>query len=211
MKPLCSFRRSGFTLLELLVVISMIAVIASFTMPGLTTFLKAKQVSMGSQMLLSNLSLARQTALASNRKVEVRFYRYADPNLPGSGRAFRALQLFQYDEANQSTKPLGKLQRLPGTLVMDENATYSTLIADASRNKIWSSAGDPRLALPGIGNHYDACYFCFRPDGSTDLSRLGAWFLTVHGETDTWPAPAKNYATLQVDPINGIAKIHRPD
>jgi len=200
--------RAGFTLLELMIVITIIVFLACLAMPSMSRILKGSQVTIGSEILSTQFAFARQTALTKNRIVEVRFYQYVDPSIPGSPSSFRAVQAFQYDEANQTAMPLAKMQRLPGSLIMDARATYSTLLADVARLKTWTPSSDPQVVLPGVSS-YTAYCVRFRPDGTTDLVKTANWFITVREETDTG-SPAKNYVTLQIDPVNGSLKTYRP-
>src|SRR5437867_461870 len=93
--------RSAFTLIELLVVIAIIIVIAGFAIPSVGPMLKGSSLSYSGQGVSDQLGLARQRALTKNRTVEIRFYRYGDPDVPGeqvsspaSGK-FRAMQAFE--------------------------------------------------------------------------------------------------------------------
>ena len=78
-----SFASRAFSLVELLVVMAVIAIVAGFAVPAVTTMLKGSQLTQGSQMVVDQIALARQTALSRNRSVEVRFYKFADPEIPG--------------------------------------------------------------------------------------------------------------------------------
>ncbi len=207
----------GFTLIELLLVIAIIIVVATFMAPALNTVLRGTQLSQASQLLQSELALARQRALASDHDIEVRLVRYADPSVPGetagspSSGKFRAMQSFEYAD-DGTAKPVGKLVRLPGGIIMDSSSTLSTLL-DSARDKVWGSEVKPALAE--IGTSYDTRYFRFRPDGSTDLSPVPTgqqWFVTLHGvsDGDNLTALPPNFATVQVDPVNGRNRLYRP-
>src|SRR4051812_23859921 len=78
-----SSRIRGFSLIELMVVMLIIGIIAAFVVPATSNILKGSQMTQGSQILYDQISLARQYALSKNHPVEVRFIRYADPEVPG--------------------------------------------------------------------------------------------------------------------------------
>src|ERR1700722_12460573 len=95
------FSRRAFSLMELIVVIAIIAVIAGFAVPQAGQILKGSTVTQASTILTDQIRLAREFAVTKNCKVEVRFYQYGDPEVPGevptnpSSGQYRAMQLFQ--------------------------------------------------------------------------------------------------------------------
>lgn len=201
--------RFGFTLVELLTVIAVIAIILAATIPAFNSTLQGFQLTQGARIISDQLYLARQTALAKNRAVEVRFYKFK-PQTSINVSYFQGVQAFEIIE-NGQPKPLGKLHRLPGLVIIDSSATLSPLLGP-SRIKQWST-DDPQVRLPEIGTNYEAYAFTYRADGSADLSVNGQeWFMTLHhanmgdGRTDLPP----NFATLQIGPWNGQTQLYRP-
>jgi prepilin-type N-terminal cleavage/methylation domain-containing protein len=110
--------RPGFTLVELLAVVALIAVVIAFAVPAMTQIMKGTQISQGSQVVNDTLLLARQYAISRSHAIEVRFYRYGDPDTPGekhddpSTGKWRAIQLFDVME-NGAVLPVGEMTRLP--------------------------------------------------------------------------------------------------
>ncbi|TLD70968.1 Verru_Chthon cassette protein D [Phragmitibacter flavus] len=203
-----SLRGSAFTLVELLVVIVIITLLLALIVPVTSGISKANQISMGIQTVVDSLSIARQTALSQNRVVEVRFYKYASEERLSTDQEVAALQVFVFDETNTIAKPVAEVQYLPNGAVINDDATYSTLM-QASRLKDWPNTADPKLPLPrGIGTDYTAYRLRFRPDGATDLG-AGTWFLTVHGANEEG-SPPPNHAAIQIDPYNGSLRLYRP-
>ena len=224
----------AFSLVELLVVISVIAIIAAFAVPAVTTMIRGSQLTQGSQQVTDQLSLARTLALSRNRSVEVRFYKYGDPETPGEQARnpetglFRSLQIFEVLD-NGALLPAGPIQRLPSNIIMNEGA-LSTLLDDNERKHVKTpSPSDPEMPDTEVGRRYHYTAFRFLPDGSTDLTPSGtqsearpkgdSWYITVHGthakkgegETDgsTHILP-ENYFTVQIDPITGSTRSYRP-
>src|SRR5436190_14571461 len=78
-----AFRRSAFSLIELLVVIGIIALVITFAIPSANSMLRGSQLTQGAQQFSDQIAYARQAAIARNRPVEIRFYRYADLEVPG--------------------------------------------------------------------------------------------------------------------------------
>jgi uncharacterized protein (TIGR02596 family) len=222
MKPI-SPRRQAFSLIELVIVISVIVIIAAFTIPAMNTILKGSQMSQGAGILVGQLNIARQQALSRNRQIEVRFYRYADPEVPGedvtkpeSGR-YRAMQLFQI-MPNGIALPIDKVQTLPGSVVFSQSTTegLSSLLDEPTASKPKKPGIDDRAAprLPrGVDLNYEYLSFKFMQDGGTDRTPTKTWFVTIIGLNDRLESatkPPPNFFTVQVDPVSGVTKTYRP-
>ena len=216
-------RRRAFSLIELVIVISVIVIIAAFTIPAMNTILKGSQLTQGSNLLVGQLNFARQQALSRNRVIEVRFYRYPDPEIPGeditnlkTGK-FRALQLFQILPTGVAI-PVDKAQTLPGGVIFSYSDTdgLSSLIDLPTGLKPKRPGIDDKAAprLPrGVDLNYEYVSFRFLQDGSTDRNPTGKWFITVIGINDILEGPTKpppNFFTVQIDPVSGVTKIYRP-
>jgi len=164
MKNLSS-RIRGFSLLELLVVMLIIGIVATFLVPAASTILRGSQLNQASQIVFDQFNLARQYALSSNHPVEVRLICYADPEVPGevtpgspsnpANGKFRAIQILDtLDAINPTTNDfvrvaVDKPQLLPQGIVMDAPQNFpggtvssSTLINEA---KIANSASNPTV------------------------------------------------------------------
>ncbi len=200
-------RPAGFSLVELLVVCAIIALIVGFTIPAATTIIRGSQLTQGSQLLVDQLALARQQALSKNRAVEIRFYKFADPESPGEDKTkpetgrYRAFQAFEVLESG-ATVPLNKVQRLPSSVAINEGE-LSSLISDASKAGTDGTNAkkptDPATKnpdsitapeIPGVEKNYVYVSFRYLQDGSTDLSLVDPsasgstpknWFLTLTG------------------------------
>ncbi len=234
-----SSKNRAFSLLELIVVIMIIGIIAAFTLPAASTILRGSQLSQASQIVTDQFSLARQTALAKNRSVEVRLIKFTDPEVPSDSGAYRAIQTlvvlqpgsdFPVDPAKPGQEilvPNGKAELLAQSVVMDDDV-LSSLIKDASAipnipAKVATASGnDPKLPRK-VNQNYSYAAFRFLPDGSTNLPPTsamvganGTWCVTVlnmNDEDRIKVDPAKkpaNFFTLQVDPVTGKIKGYRP-
>lgn len=209
-------RHSAFSLLEMLAVMAVMLTLFMLVGINANAILRGGQLTQASQLLHDQITLARQLALSSNQPVEVRLYRYADTGFgevtAGDGK-FRAVQLFAVNR--DGAKAIGKLERLPKPVIIDSSLTLSPLIALAQEPASLPSllSGEDLAApLPDVGLNYHAAVFRFQPDGSTNLPASGQWFLTIHElkDGDNRSEPPPNFATLQIDPVNGRARFFRP-
>ena len=98
----------GFTLIELIIVITIIGIMMAFTVPAITGALKANKLTQSSDLLRSQLAYAQLQAQKDNAPIQVRFFQYADPTLPGGKDKFRAYQLFQRKAFNKSDENAGR-------------------------------------------------------------------------------------------------------
>lgn len=211
---------AGFTLIEMLVVITLIALIAGVAMPSVNSILRGSKLTQSAQLVIDQFTLARQTALTKNRSVEVRIYRYGDPETPGedkniatSGR-YRAIQLFEIADSGTATA-MGNLVRLSSSMMFDSGATLSTLIGSAASSPTvptLTTSGSQTLSVSTMGTNYDSVSFRFNADGSTNLPAASLWFLTLHSlnDKDAQAKPPANFFTLQIEPTNGHIKNFRP-
>ena len=224
----------AFTLIEMLVVLTIISIIITLAVPAVSTMVRGSQLSQAAELMTSQLDFARQTALARNHSVEVRFYQYADPSVPGERQddpatgKYRALQLFDVSDFGTPVA-LGKVQRLPVGIIIDSGSTLSSIIGATSSTAVApvkNSGTTLNATIPFSGLWYNAVSFRFLPDGSTNLpgSSSGStggsgtsaqrtrWYLTLHSvlEGDARMAPSNNFATIQLDLANGHIRIYRP-
>jgi uncharacterized protein (TIGR02596 family) len=193
-------RASGFTLLEMLLVLVVMAVLLALATEGYRATAKAYAVTTGADLLSDALSEARTSAVAQNSAVEVRIYDAAPPS--GGAPVYDALQL-HWLKADGTTPPVTHPVLLPAWVVIDATAAYSPLIAS-----------NPQTAKPDPGDarlNADTRVFHYLPDGSTDLNPATNWFLTVRpaGQPGSAALPS-NWACVRVDPATGRPQIYRP-
>lgn len=212
-------RLAAFSLIELLVVVSIIAVIASFAVPAVSGMVRGSAMTQASQEVSNQFSMARQYAITKNRSVEVRLLQFNDPETPGASSTdptkghFRGLQLMEVLESG-GVVPLDKVRMLPQSVIMNPD-TLSTIIKAPSQTiKTPRTDFDPPMPR-GINYNYVYVAFRFLPNGGTNLSPIAndSWYLTVHALSDkvTNSTPPANFFTLQLDPVSGSTRIFRPN
>ena len=101
-------RSRAFTLIELIIVITIIGIMMAFTVPAITGALKANKLSQSSDLLRSQLAYAQLQAQKENAPIQVRFFQYNDPSLPGETEKFRAYQLFRRKAFDKSDRNAGR-------------------------------------------------------------------------------------------------------
>lgn len=221
--------KSAFSLIELLVVIAIIGIIGSFAVPAVGNLLKGSSMTQAANILTDQCAAARQISLTRNRSVEVRFYRFWNPENPGEdvkddldkssnffpdGAPYRAVQFFEIAEGG-IPNPTGKLMRFPDTVVMTPKPALSSIL---NLPKSPPAPNDPDLPR-GVGRNYAYVAFRFLPDGATSLpltggTSSGKWFITAHLQSDlpkvTGTTPPPNFFTWMIDPVSGSTKVLRP-
>ncbi len=201
----------GFTILELLLVVGVMLIAIGLAVPAMRSLMTSGEMNRAEQIVIQQLTSARQTAMARNRRVEVRFFVFDDPNILGPESYARSMQTFLIEEDNTAV-PLGKLVKLPGTVVINTHATISTVMSRS--DKTFLPPADPKRNLPEVGDQYQVKAFQFRPDGSTNLMGSGQWFVTLVSSAPAVQATAAslpdNFATIQIDPIGGSVRSYRP-
>ena len=128
--PKKQFRKRGFTLVELLMVMTVMLVMMGLVIVAFPNFGKANNLTNGTQSFVDVLNQARQMALAMNRSVEVRFYYLPGPTDGTTATAYRAMRYIVCDaygntSTNNGTTTIysaganpGLVQRLPAGVVV---------------------------------------------------------------------------------------------
>ena len=208
-------KSSGFSLVELLVVISIIVLMASLMGPTLNSALRGNAMTQAGDKVTGTLTLAHQMAVTRNQTIEVRIYSYIDPEMPGDKGQGRAIQAFTVDDAGIPS-PISKVQVLPPTVVISTNPTLSTIFSLTSMEP--SQGGNFRI--PRVGTKYQYVSYKYYRSGSTSLvsqstsaSSQPHWCITLEGIQDASSGKTtlpKNFTTITIDPYNGALKTYRP-
>jgi uncharacterized protein (TIGR02596 family) len=196
---------AAFTLLELLVVIAIMALVSVLALPAFNQIAGGHAMITGTDLLVGQLARARQTAIALNRNVEVRFYSLPDDQ--GTSRYASWQTFIATDDLSVPWKADGRVQKLPSRLAIDSGASLSPLIANQSPRD-GSSTSHP---LPNVGSAYKFVTLTFRPDG-TALPAGAPTAITVREarlEDGATELPA-NYGMVQIFPSTGLIRSFRP-
>ncbi len=197
----------GFTLIELLAVLVIIGIMLAGVLPAANSIVRGHNLTAALDTVEGQLSLARQTAIANNRPVEMRFYQYASAGAAGTANTFQALQAFIVNDSVFT--PAERVQALPGTMIMDSGQKLSSVLSPVSP----ATAMAGSVSLPNIGTKYTYMTVRFNPDGSTNLPMTGGpWFLTLHDgiKGDQLTTPPADFVTIVIDPVGGSLTYFRP-
>lgn len=222
----------AFSLIELLVVVGVIALLLTVSGPTMSAAFKGTKLNQGAEAVRNFLILAHQTAIKNNLPVEVRFYKYDDPETPetteyilGYRMYLVKLKLSENDPTQQALQyvdpaRLGmtdevksnlSLTKLPPSVIISADDKQSTLMgADVSK-------GTEGMNNIEAGNEStQASYFAFqfRADGSVNLPTNKKWFLTLMGRDEYIKGQEKtpsNFVCLQLNAYNGELRWLQPN
>ena len=192
---------SAFSLIELLVVITIIGILAASALGGLNNVARSSNLTSAAQRLGDQFALARQTAVARNLPVEVRIYDLPDYDLP-TGNVLRGIQLYLSDGT-----PVSRPLLFPQRVIISTNEKVSPMIGamDSGTNKFSSF---------GVRSYNS---FTIRPNANLSVTNTNSLadtncFLTVHHDNDPKPDGIKpaNFATVQINPVTSKVTILRP-
>lgn len=221
-------QRRAFSLVELLVVLAIIALVASFVLPSVMGVFSTYQLDSTGQIVVNQLTFARQTALSQGHAVEVRFYLLPDYNaaLNATPTVYRGMQSFldldPVVSSTSTTTPTSAIVKptffhapvviSTGTSTVTNQSVSPILPANTNLSTPGNNAADPANPLTGFQSNYQYVMFHFKADGSTDLTQtLNSFSLVLEGKkANATTGLPSNFQTITIDPLSGTIKSYRP-
>ncbi len=197
---------NGFTLIEMIVVVAIVAMIFAFAAPYTFSAIRAASLSTAGDTLMQKISLAQQRALTENRPIGLDFYFYDKDGVQGC----HAIQLVTFDPITSLGTPLEEpTYWSEGRALLVEGALSPMFAGTLTAAYTGLAAQEPFKAL-------EATFYriLFYPNGSTSLRvPLRDAYLTLIGVQnyqEDLSDPPPNYYTVQVDPVTGRTRSYRP-
>ncbi len=220
----------GFSLIEMLVVVTIIVLLLAFTTPALMRTMQSSRLASAGDTLLGAISEAQQIAYAQNVPVEVRFFKHAEVGGLDTTPNFHSYQMFKVTmttDTSGTTKeeliPVNNLNRLPDSIIIVPDVSLSPLLSGQGLPD--TKPGGNSVGYSGVSNaEYNAIRFM--TDGSCrkvgvsstgfaslTYSSLPTSFVTLtsdEGRAVTAQNLPANFYTIQIDPFTGRARNYRP-
>lgn len=174
---------SAFTLLELLVVMSIVVLLLAASLPTVTGMGRGASLQGAVSNVRSTLSLARQWAI-TNRKYTYVVFPGVDEVAASTGDtyAYRAYAVYEYDPISREGRYVTEWKFLPKGIVFDDDTSKSNNVFDRTTEQIkYPSNDDSEISVHVLP---------FRPTGRTGGSAPYEVFLregfseVVGGELD---------------------------
>lgn len=212
--PLSQFcrwpRGSGFSLVEMLVVVSVIGLIAAATAPMLFATMKANRLSAAGEEISNRIALAQQFAVSRNHEVELRFYHYSDPEDPKTRDHYRATLIVEPAADPNApgavqTTVLSEMSYLRNGIVVAHSSVLSPTLEDVN------DQGDSEGRIRAASASYRSIRFS--PDGTCDVKlRPEDAYLTIVEERDlaAQGEVPKNFFAVQIDHYTSRITTFRP-
>ena len=210
--------RCGFSLVELLVVLTIVCIISAATVPAFQSVLESNALTQGGQTLVGEINLARQIASSRNMSVQVRLIQLAEI-ANSSATGYNAIQLWGTPSGSSAPVALNSLVILPAPVVISQDTTnYSKLLASGD-----AVAASSTMQVTAGAVSFMA--FSIMPSGmipvtnvstgqasqmqATYLSVVPARFGAASATPGTSGAPA-NYLVVQMNPDTSSTVVYRP-
>ena len=193
--------QGAFTLLELLVVISIIGLVAGMIIPAMTSILQGTNLEQGARVVVDQISLARQIASTRNCTTQICLIKLAGV----SSKGYSAMQIRTPGTTGTMTAA-AKMVTLPQSIVISEDGTNLSKILPVLTDTGTMTAGG--ASVPYVA-------FSLRPSGIvvpvlSGPSRSNLYLTVVPARVADATTLPPNNAVIQINPDTGSPLVFRP-
>ncbi len=193
--------RGGFSLVELLVVLSIVALLTAASVPALNSVMESDSLSRGGQQVADAINLARQLASSHNATMELRLIKL------NSTIGYSALQIWTTNSSG-TMQPISRIAILPQSIIVTDNMTLSPALAGSGLTSGTIPAGN--------GAASGSAYVGFEITASglmLPLTGMNSNYFTVvpaRYEPSSSLSGIKNFVMVQVNPVTATPLVYRP-
>lgn len=200
-------QRIGFSLIEVLAVLGILAILVAGATPPIINAIKANRLTTAADLLVGKLNEAQTLAVTFSSDVEIRFYDADNSSHELAATRTDGVQVFHLADPSDAKVELpsdgfvaaGLPEKLPEGIAINRTETLSNIWNLRSGNRDRSEE-TPYAAIR------------FFPDGTTNLQETGIWHLTlVEDRLKQSENLPPNFATIQIDPVTGWLEVYRPN
>ena len=192
------------TLLEMMLVVSIMVILMTFTTPLFTSISESSNLTTAGQILSDQIKLAAQIASSRNQVAEVRLIKLNQTS--ENTASFRAVQLWM-PALSGSMSPVDKITLLPQGIVISESSNLSPLLTLPRIGKGTLSSGAAKNSTYVAFIVHPSGYFEPAPD-DPDKSHL--YITLLSSRYIAASSTPVNYVTVQISPYTCSTTIYRP-